>query len=157
MLATLFHCYHPALSVFYRSTGQCYDVFCFFFYFAALTFYLRIRSRSRTPLWYESLLFLVLLILALDSKEMAVTLPVVVSLYELIFFPPRRWLELPRWLLREARTAILGSIVVAAFLVGRVYSNRNPLPAMDAYEPRFSFHTSASKLVVLARPARAPV
>ena len=36
-LTALIHCYHANSSSLYYNTGTCYDLFCFFFYFAAFT------------------------------------------------------------------------------------------------------------------------
>ncbi|MBI1896508.1 MAG: hypothetical protein HYS04_08225, partial [Acidobacteria bacterium] len=144
LLASLAICYHPALALLYRNTGYCYDVFCFFFYYSALAYYLRIRNRGRLPTWKQTASLLTLLVLALDSKEMAVTLPVILAIYELLFWPPARARELPRWLSREGRTAVLGSLVVAAFVIGRVYATPYGLAHQGAYHPDFTVQTWAA-------------
>ena len=64
-----------------------YDVLCGAFYFVALLYYLHCRRRGgRGGLTIGQIaLFLVFYICALDSKEMAVSLPVLVLAYELLF------------------------------------------------------------------------
>ena len=87
--AVLAFCYHPYVANLVFVGAFIYDVLCGLFYLAALTYYVHIRNND-TPLRpLQLLLFLLLYICALNSKEMAVTLPVIVLLYEL--------LKLPRW------------------------------------------------------------
>ncbi len=62
-----------------------FDVLCFTFYFAAFTYYLSFRTRGLPLTPMRIVVFLLLYVGALDSKEMAVTLPVMVLLYELIW------------------------------------------------------------------------
>ena len=66
-----------------------YDVLCGFFYFAALTYYIHIREKEVYLRPLQLFGFLVLYVCALNCKEMAVTLPVIVLIYEL--------LKCPRW------------------------------------------------------------
>ena len=55
---------------------------CGFFYLAALTYYVHLREQGICLRPVQLLIFLLLFVLALDSKEMAVTLPVIVLIYE---------------------------------------------------------------------------
>jgi hypothetical protein len=68
--------YHAWFVDLYYSTGTVYDLLCYAFYFAAFIAYLEGRR-----LW----LVLVLYICALNAKEMAVTLPFFILLYELLW------------------------------------------------------------------------
>ena len=67
-----------------------YDTLCATFYFAALLYYIRRRKRGTHLTAGQGCVFLALYICALDSKEMAVSLPVVVLAYELLFQKPRK-------------------------------------------------------------------
>jgi hypothetical protein len=52
---------------------------------------------------------------------MAVTLPVMVLIYELLFHPPKIQLRaLAQWLMREGRTALLGGLCVLIYLPARL-------------------------------------
>jgi hypothetical protein len=72
------------------NTGTLYDTFCFTFYVAALLVYVRAREGG-APAWKALLLFGLLFACALNSKEMAVSLPLVVLLWELVSHPPQSW------------------------------------------------------------------
>jgi len=80
-VATILVCYHPRLADIIYTNGVIYDVLCFLFYFAALAWYLGIRTRGRFCTWRHTAIFVVLYICALNSKEMAVTLPLTLGLY----------------------------------------------------------------------------
>ncbi|MGC9973432.1 MAG: hypothetical protein ABSE56_22890 [Bryobacteraceae bacterium] len=67
-----------------------YYVLCFTFYFSALTYYISIRGRGGRLTKKQAVVFLLFYVGALDSKEMAVTLPVVVLLYEAVWHAPAR-------------------------------------------------------------------
>jgi hypothetical protein len=84
-LAALVCCYHAGLSNLTYNIGFVYDVLCGFFYLAAMVYYLRIRGAGRRPRGREMAVFLVLFVAALNSKEMAVTLPVVLLVYEWLY------------------------------------------------------------------------
>jgi hypothetical protein len=81
-LAALISRYHAGLSNLTYNIAFVYDVLCGFFYLAAFVCYLRIREAGRIPRGKEIAAFLALYICALNSKEMAVTLPVVLLIYE---------------------------------------------------------------------------
>jgi hypothetical protein len=121
-IATLVYCFHGKLDYLYYNAGSMYDVFCFLFYFLALLIYLRARLRGQLLSVWETLGFLVCLICALNSKEMAATLPVMVLLYELIFHPPdfRSVRALLRWSFREGRMALLGALCVLIYIPAKL-------------------------------------
>jgi hypothetical protein len=133
----------------YYSTGNCYDVFCFFFYFAALAVYLRWRAEAaRQPqagAWgHQGFLQRVtpslplvavgvLYVLALDSKELAVTLPGIVLVYEALLTPDwRRW--------RKYVPGLVLAVMTVPFVIGKTSGEavffRDP-----AYTPHFSLAT----------------
>ena len=49
VLAALLISYHASMMPLYFDLGYVYDVLCYFFYFAALLYYLRIRQADRYP------------------------------------------------------------------------------------------------------------
>ncbi|MFN7994907.1 MAG: glycosyltransferase family 39 protein [Bryobacteraceae bacterium] len=123
VLAVLLHCYHVNFAQLYKNTGTCYDIFCFSFYFAGLLYYLRIRQAGRFLRPIEHVGFLGLLILALNSKEMAVTLPVLIGAYELFYHPPVSFhpRRLISWLIHEGQAMCWGALANIAFIAGKLY------------------------------------
>lgn len=87
------------------NAGTLYDTLCFTFYVAALIVYLRAHARGAAD-WRSLLLFALLFVCALNSKEMAVSLPLVVLLWELTFQPPES---------RSWRGVALGGAIAAIF------------------------------------------
>ena len=140
-LAALLVSYHPYVSDVLYSNAVIYDVLCFGFYFAALGWYLRARSRDRLLSWLETAIFLLLYICALNSKEMAVTMPVTVLLYELFYHPPAsiRPRLLGTWLTTEGRIMVIAGLVTAAFVAGKTMG-ADPLIAISGYRPEFTLH-----------------
>jgi hypothetical protein len=121
-LSALLFAFHGKLDYLYYNAGSMYDVFCFSFYFIALLIYLRARMQGRFLGVAGSVSFLACFICALNSKEMAATLPVIVLVYELIFHPPdfHRFRELARWAFREGRIALMGAVCVLIYLPGKL-------------------------------------
>jgi hypothetical protein len=109
-----------------------YDVLCGGFYFAALFYYLRCRRVHLALGVRQVCVFLALYICALNSKEMAVSLPVLVIVYEFLF---------------EGRKAKIGPALVAAavtavFVWGKL-SGPGTLTTMDSYRPVFTWERFA--------------
>ncbi len=128
-LVTLLFSYHGAQWPLYLSTGFCYDVLCFFFYAAAMAYYLRVR-RHGLPGPAQMAVWSALYILSLGSKEIAVSLPVVMLWHEMLWNRPRRF----NWLWREGRMPMLGAFLTTAYLVGRM-TGPAALSKVQAYEP----------------------
>jgi len=121
-LAVLAFCYHSQLANLVFSGAFNYDVLCGFFYFAALTYYIHIREKGLLLRPMQWVGFLALYICALNAKEMAVTLPVVVFIYELLKYP--RGLERPkfsRWILHCASPALAAGMITAIYCYNKIY------------------------------------
>ena len=138
-IATLLYAFHGKLDYLYYNAGSMYDVFCFLFFFLALLIYLRARVEGRFPGLWRTLGFLACLVCALNSKEMAAALPVMVLVYELIFHAPdfRSVRTLFRWCCREGRTALLGALCVLIYLPAKLGSAG--LAQDIAYIPSFTW------------------
>jgi len=138
-LGALLFAFHGKLDYLYYNGGSLYEAFCFLFYFLALFLYVRIRRRGAFPGIGATIVFLACLVCSLNSKEMAPSLPVMVLLYELIFHPApwSRPRELVGWLLHEGRTALLGGLVVLAYLPAKLGSSG--LAADQAYIPVYTW------------------
>lgn len=126
LLTALLFSHHSRNLGFYYNTGFCYDILCLFFYFSALVWYLCIRDRDQTPAWWQTIIWMALFAFALSSKEMAVSLPVVIAAYEIFAKQDRHWTEVG-----------LGAVMASGFVVGRVLS-RDGLSSIGAYTPHYS-------------------
>lgn len=124
LLSAFLMAYHPSYAWIYYSSGYCYDIFCYFFYLSAFAWYIRARQRGRYLTIFELLVFLGLFLCALNSKEMAVTLPVAVGIYELLFHPPAALSAgtAALWLRRNGLAAAIAGLMTAGFVFGRVLS-----------------------------------
>lgn len=121
ILAALLGAVHINISGYYFNTGQIYDIFCYTFYFSALIYYLKIRQPGSRLNWRQMLLFCALYILALDSKELAVSLPLIVACWEFLYTAPG-W-KLSGWagyLRRDLVPLWLVTLMTAAYIPGRV-------------------------------------
>jgi hypothetical protein len=133
-LACVLGAYHAHLDELYYNSGTIYDLMCFAFYYGALVYYLRIWDAGSYPGWRQMLILVTLYIAALSSKEMAVTLPVIVLVYELLFHKPIRISasNLVKWLVREGRFLWLAVPITIAFVLSRV-AGPHPMTTNDAY------------------------
>ena len=104
-----------------RAAGTIYDLACFTLFYLALVYYLRIRGEGSYPGPWQTITLLALYIAALDAKEMAVALPVIVAIYELVFHAPKS-LSLSRlgdWLVREGRFVSLSLPITIAYIISK--------------------------------------
>ena len=121
--------YHRWFVALYVNTGLCYDLLCFCFYMAALLYYLK----HRHPSWSQVFTWSFLYVLCLDSKELGVTLPVMICVYELLRRKPSQWKE---WIVSDCRIPISGIAINILFIFGRVYA-RNGLSTVGGYRPAY--------------------
>jgi hypothetical protein len=164
-LTALAAAYHGQAAHLYFDTGYVFDVLCYFFYFSAVIVYLRAREHH-FPTWRELAACCALFVCALNSKEIAVTLPVSLLIYELLYHggpglkgvfkgTGRREKIIAVWR-RWAGVLATGTIVLAV-LAGRIW--RGSLIQESAYQPVITWarfiSTSmafAGKLFLHARP-----
>jgi hypothetical protein len=128
ILATFPIAYHSNLGNLAYDGAFIYDVLCGGFYFAALLYYVHCRRSQGGLRPLQICGFLALYICALDSKEMGVSLPVIVLAYELLF---------------EGRKAKLGLGLAAGaltvlFIAGKTMGT-DALTQMEAYRPVFTW------------------
>src|SRR5438067_11822579 len=138
-LVTLAMCYHQELANLLFSGSFIYDVLCGFFYFAALTYYVRIREQGVALRAGQLAIFLALYLCALNSKEMAVSLPVIVFIYEVLKYP--RIHDWKQFALRNwsvAVPALIAGLVTAIFIYAELNSAYS-LAHLEAYRPVFSW------------------
>jgi hypothetical protein len=125
-LAALVVCYHAGLADLHYSTATVYDVLCFFFYCSSLIYYIRIRRQKRSLRKREWAAFFALFLCALNSKEMAVTLPVTLVIYEWLYQRDR-----------ELRPALAAGALTAVYILGKKFG-ADPLMAQEGYRPVFT-------------------
>jgi hypothetical protein len=114
---------HPALLELFYSSGTIYEILCFLFYFLAVWLYLGWRQAGVVPSWRRLAILLALTGLALDSKEMAMTLPGALLLVELIYVPKAS---------RSWRGALLTAMLVVPTVLVKALTH-NPLSNDPAY------------------------
>ena len=128
LLATLLVTYHAWFVNLYYSTGTIYELLSFGFYFAALDYYLGIRESGAALRLRQWGVFLALYICALNSKELAVTLPVCILCYEFIWHGAKA----------SARGATITGLLTLPYVIGKL-TGPDSLPATDPlYRPAIS-------------------
>lgn len=149
-LATLIVAYHAGLSMLYYNTAFIYDVLCFSFYMGAFLCYARVRAQGRLLRRGETALVMGLYLGALNSKEMALTLPIVLLAYEWFYHPSpaRRPRELVAWLLGPGRVTLYCGVLNLIYLYGKA-AGPGSLMQSSGYRPElslqriFAFETTA--------------
>jgi hypothetical protein len=132
VLAALLGCYHGGFGDLYYNTGTIYDLLCFSFYVGALLIYMRARAAGRWPRTHEAVTVFGLYICALNSKEMAVTLPAAMLAYELIYHAARK--------LWDLRYVCATALMTAPYVFGKL-SAESPFPGNEAYRPMIGAET----------------
>jgi hypothetical protein len=127
-VAALVAAYHAGLTSLQYNTDMIYDVLCFLFFVGGLLFYVSIRAQGRRLRWYEAAVFLLLYLCALNSKEMALTMPLVVAAYELCYQSAGK---------RSSILAAVTAAMAAASLYGKKFGVERLLDSA-AYHPVFT-------------------
>ena len=139
-LVALAMCYHGQMASLVFTGSFIYDVLCGFFYFASLTYYVYIRHKDLALRPGQLAIFLALYVCALNSKEMAVSLPVIVFIYEALKCPRLRdWNEFARRNWYMAIPAFVAALVTAIFIYAKLNSPYS-LANLQAYRPVYSWH-----------------
>ena len=139
-LAVLALCYHPRLAGLVFVGAFIYDVLCGIFYFAALAYYVNIREKGYSLRPVQLLGFLALYIMALNCKEMAVTLPVIVLIYEVL--KSSRWADrkaFVRWVRAYAAPSLIAGLLTVFYIFGKLYGTGS-LASLEPYSPKYSWH-----------------
>jgi hypothetical protein len=139
-LTVLALCYHPRLASLVFVGAFIYDVLCGFFYFAALAYYIHIREKELSLRPLQLFGFLVLYVCALNCKEMAVTLPVIVLIYEFLKSPGwPEWKAFLRWVRSCAAPSLVAGLLTVFYLYGKTHGSGS-LASLDPYRPTYSWH-----------------
>ncbi|MGA2575510.1 MAG: hypothetical protein ABSH24_05730 [Bryobacteraceae bacterium] len=129
----------PAFGSAYFDTGNIYDILAYAFFWGAFALYVHFREAGRLTGWGGLALVFCLFVGALNAKEISVSFPVAVGLYELVWHPPANWklVELWRWIRQEGRFAVIGGLADIAYIIGKRYGP-NSLWQIEPYRPHYS-------------------
>ena len=131
VLASFPIAYHAGLGNLAFDGAFIYDALCGGFFFVALLYYVRAR-RGREHLGIgQTCIFLLLYICALDSKEMAVSLPVVALAYEVLL--EKRAATWRGFAKQVAPTLTAGGLTLI-YIIGKA-TGGDSLTSVDAYRP----------------------
>jgi hypothetical protein len=131
-LSALIFSYNGSMVDLYYNTSTIYDVLCCTFYVSALMVYVRGRSTGN-PLSTGRIAGVVLLYLAaLDTKEIAVTLPAVLAIYELIY----NFRDLKSRAIVQRSAGLFAAMFVMAAIYSKVKVTN--MGQNDAYTPKAS-------------------
>ena len=139
-ITALLFAYTPRMVAVYFDTGFIYDVLCYCFYASALLLYVRVRSRNRLLTGRQVAAIFGLYVCALNSKEMAVTLPLLLGIYEWLYHPPPSWRrkDLCVWARCQAWMVASVAVVTLVFAIGRG-SGPDSVVHHSAYRPLFTW------------------
>ena len=154
--AALVVAYHAGLPNLHYNVDMIYDVLCFSFFVGSLLLYVYIRSSLRFPFWHAAAAFLLLYLCALNSKEMALTMPFVLLAYEWAYHKPVVGQTLPSaklsvfgsshvprqllaWMRGPGRLVLFTAVLASASLFGKKFG-LHPILDRPAYQPVFSLH-----------------
>src|SRR5260370_28814212 len=146
-LAALLVCFSAGFDELYFNGGTIYDILCFTFYFLAFDLYVRTRKNGAYLTLGKLIAFLALYLCALNSKEMAVTLPPILLGCELIFsncWTPRAADVGRQWIARWV-ALVRSGLMTVAFVFGR-FSSSSSLTGNDSYRVHLSVETYLSAL-----------
>ena len=140
-LAVLALCYHPRLAGLVFVGAFIYDVLCGFFYFAALAYYIHFREKGVSLRPVQLFGFLAIYVMALNCKEMAVTLPVIVLIYE--FLKSHGWADWKaflRWIRSYTAPSLIAGLLTVFYIYGKLHGTGS-LTSLDPYRPKYSWDT----------------
>ena len=116
LVAAALGAYSDRLPGLYFNTGYIFDVLCYFFFYSAFLLYIRVRQRNRFMVPLELVACCLFFCLALGSKEMAITLPVFLLAYELLYHRPERWRSADP---KQAFPVFCTGLIALVFSIGR--------------------------------------
>jgi hypothetical protein len=137
-LLALVYCYHAGLANLYYNAAFVFDVLCCFFYLACFVYYLRIRNRGRLLGAGETVVFLALFLCALNSKEMAVSIPVMLLVYEWVYHRPE-WnrAAMLAWIWGPARVSLIAAVLNVVDIYPKI-SGAGAMTNSESYRPTFT-------------------
>jgi hypothetical protein len=139
-ITALLATYHSYLAAMIYWPSFIYDVLCFTFFFLALNCYISIRQKNEQLTKRQIVIVTIIYICALESKEMAVSLPVVLLHYELLWHAPSRrsWNDIRDWLLKDGLPSLISGAITLVYLIGKT-SGSGALIRNEAFRPLFTW------------------
>jgi hypothetical protein len=119
-LALLLAGYHAWFVDLYYSTGTVYDLLCYSFYLGAFNVYLGGRARGLALGWRPLGIVTALYVCALNAKEMAVSLPVLLAAYEILYHGRAIRESGAGWLWREGRGVLVTGLLSLPYVAGKL-------------------------------------
>ena len=119
-LALLLAGYHAWFVDLYYSTGTVYDLLCYAFYLGAFNLYLGVRAQGLALAWRRLGIMTALYLCALNAKEMAVSLPVLLAVYEVIYHGRALRESGLHWPWREGRGALVTGLLTVPYVIGKL-------------------------------------
>jgi hypothetical protein len=132
-LALLLAGYHAWFVDLYYSTGAVYDLLCYCFYLGAFNLYLGVRAQGAALAWRHLGILTALYVCALNAKEMAVTLPVMLAAYEVIYHGRALRESGRHWPWREGRGVLVTGLLTIPYVIGKLTAAGN-LAENPAYQ-----------------------
>ena len=137
-IVALIACYHGGLSNLYYNSVFVFDALCGLFCMAAFVYYAGIRSSGSLLSRSQAAAFLGLYLCALNSKEMAVTMPVILLAYEWLYHaPPWPWKSLAKWLRGPGSVLCWSALMSLVSIYGKRFGPGGIMKS-SAYRPVFS-------------------
>jgi len=124
-LALLLAGYHAWFVDLYYSTGTVYDLLCYSFYLGAFNLYLGVRAQGLALAPRHLAILTALYVCALNAKEMAVTLPVMLAAYEVIYHGRALGKSGRRWPWREGRGVLVTGLLTIPYVIGKLTAAGN--------------------------------
>lgn len=119
-LALLIAAYHAWFVDLYYSTGTIYDLLCYSFYLGAFNLYLKARAQRPNLSWPQLGTVSALYVCALNSKEMAVSLPALLAVYEVIYHGPALRIGICRWFRSEGLGVLVTGLLTLPYVAGKL-------------------------------------
>lgn len=112
--------YHAWFVDLYYSTGTVYDLLCYAFYLGAFNLYLGVRAQGLALGLRHLGIMTFLYVCALNAKEMAVSLPVLLAAYEVIYHGRALRGSGTHWPLREGRGVLVTGLLTLPYVIGKI-------------------------------------
>lgn len=142
-LAAFAWCYHPQLANLVFINAFIFDVLCSLFYFAALALYVSVREQDRVLRSWEVAAIFLFYVCALNAKEMAVTLPLLVLIYEILrYYHAKEREPFLHWVGRYTTPALVGGAIAAVYLYAKTYGPGGVMAHpefFESYIPHYSW------------------
>lgn len=132
--------FHAGFVDLYYDTGTIYDLLCFCFYFCAFGLYANVRRSGQFLNRKQLIGLLALYICALNSKEMAVTLPAILLIYEMLLTKRSTPVSQAVTWARRWQPIALTALMTVPYVLGK-FSGSSILMGNDAYRVHLGVRT----------------